>query len=178
MLPSAQVVEVLGSHGDWSQVRVTGLGDSEKDGWVLSRYLITRVPWEHQARSLRKENTVLKEKQSRMSKELNETTSRERVLSTELQEKTKALSDLNSEYDVLKQGASGYLKLKADHGATRSDLEAAQKEIRALMEENGQLRASKRNKWFATGALVLLCGLMIGLVMGRQQRKRRSSMYY
>ena len=45
--------------------------------------------------------------------------------------------------------------------------------LRVLGEENQSLRSSERNKWFAIGALVLLCGLVFGMIVGRQQKKRR-----
>jgi SH3 domain protein len=113
------------------------------EGWVLSRYLITRQPWEIQARSLKRENAQLKTKLARIEREWEET---------------------------LKQKVGDYLKL-------RTGYETAQETVQTLTEENETLRSSHRNKWFAMGALVLLCGLMIGLVTGRQQKKRRSSIY-
>lgn len=61
--------------------------------------------------------------------------------------------------------------------ATRHALEGAQKELQRLAEENQKLRSSQKNYSFAMGALVLLFGLMIGLLIGRQQKKRRSSLY-
>ena len=36
------------------------------------------------------------------------------------------------------------------------------------------LRSSQRNRWFLSGAVVLLCGLLIGGIVGRQQKKKRS----
>jgi SH3 domain protein len=79
-------------------------------------------------------------------------------------------------------------RLKEEIGKIRKQLSEAvlreqglTKELRENTEALGKLRGEKfrssyRTKWFATGALVLLCGLMIGLVIGRQQ-KRRSSLY-
>ncbi|OPX40450.1 MAG: hypothetical protein B1H13_07470 [Desulfobacteraceae bacterium 4484_190.3] len=43
-----------------------------------------------------------------------------------------------------------------------------------LRSENEKLRSSERRRWFITGALVLICGWIIGLVMGRTRRRRRS----
>jgi len=139
MLSSGQPVEVLDSHGDWSHVRLLGRGASDKEGWMLSRFLVTRLPWETEAGSLREENIRLKERLVRIERKLREAVDRE--------------------------------------GAIRPALEAAQKDIQRLTEENERRRSSERNKWFAMGALVLLCGLMIGLVIGRGQKKRRSTLY-
>ena len=142
-LPSGQPVEIFESQEGWSRVRPIKSGRSSIEGWVLSRYLITRQPWEIQARSLKQENTELKEKLARIDKEWKETLRRE---------------------------TTGYLELKAAY-------ETTQETLQTLTKENESLRSSQRTKWFALGALVLLCGLMIGLVIGRQQKKHRSSSY-
>ena len=73
--------------------------------------------------------------------------------------------------EALKRKAADYLKLKAAY-------ENTQETVQTFTRENESLRSSQRNRWFAIGALVLLCGLMIGLVIGRQQKKRQSSLYY
>jgi len=140
MLSSGQPVEVLDSQGDWSHVRLLGSGVSNKEGWMLSRFLVNRLPWEAQARSLKEENIQLKEKLTRIEKKLTDAVRQEK--------------------------------------AARSTLETIQKGVQTLTKENEGLRSSQKNRWFATGALVVLCGLLIGLVIGRQQKKRRSSVHY
>jgi SH3 domain protein len=175
MLSSGQLVEVLDSQGDWSQVSLLKNGQSSKEGWVLSRYLMTRQPWERQATSLTKENTQLKEKLTALEKEFREAVRREKELEIKLKETAKFLNKLKKEHESLKRGAAGYLKLKATNRATQSKLESTQKELEGLTEKYESLRSSQRHKWFATGAGVLLFGLIVGLVLGRQQKKRRSS---
>lgn len=177
MLPSGQPVEVLDSHDDWSYVRLLGRGQGNKEGWMLSRYLVTRLPWEMQAGLLKDENARLKEKLPGVEEKLSEALRHEQNLAMSLQDKAKALHKLQNDYESLKRGAAEYLKLEAAYKETRSTLETTQKEAQRLAEENERLRSSQRNKWFAIGALVLLCGLLIGLVIGRQQKKTRSSYY-
>lgn len=142
-LPSGMPVEVLESQEGWSQVQPLEPKRRSIKGWVLSRYLITRLPWETQARSLKEENVQLKEKLARIEEEREET---------------------------LKRKIGDYMELKAAH-------ETAQETVQTLTRENESMRSSQRNKWFAMGALVLLCGLMIGLVIGGKERKRRSTIY-
>jgi SH3 domain protein len=175
MLSSGQLVEVLDSQGDWSLVSPLQNGQSSKEGWVLSRYLMTRQPWERQATSVTKENTQLKEKLTALEKEFREAVRREKELDINLTETAKYLAKLKKEHESLKKGAAGYLKLKATNRATQSKLKTTQKELEGLTEKYESLRSSERNKWFATGAGVLLFGLIVGLVLGRQQKKRRSS---
>ena len=145
-LPSGLPVEVLESQEGWNRVRLLegeeGALEGEEgalEGWVLSRYLVTRLPWKNQAMSLREENARLKEKIARIDEEWAKKVHRE---------------------------LGNTMQLKENHEATL-------KTVQRLTKENESLRSSQRKKWFVTGALVLLCGLMIGLLAG----KRRSSYY-
>ena len=177
MLSSGQPLDVLETTDEWSHVRILEKGESALEGWVLSRYLTTRIPWEIQANALMKENSKLKEKLNPLEGELDIATRRGQELAAKLQKTTIALQKLEKEYESLKQGAAGYLKLRDTHSVIESRLDSSQKEVQRLADENVRLRSSERNKWFAIGALVLLCGFVIGMVIGRQQKKRRSSYY-
>lgn len=141
-LSSGHPVEILKAQEGWSLVR--SLADNQKNikGWVLSRYLIIRLPWENQTKLLLQENSVLKKKLARLEGERDGT---------------------------LKQEADKYVKLKTVHASS-------QKTIQMLTKENENLRFSQRNRLFLSGALVLLCGLISGMIVGRQQKKRRLSL--
>jgi SH3 domain protein len=177
MLSSGQPLEILDTNGDWSHVRLLDKGENALEGWVLSRYLTTRIPWEIQANTLRKENIALKEKLRPLEGELDSAVRREQELAAKLRETTDALQKLEKAYRSLKEGAADYLKLRDTHEVVESKLKFAQAEVQKLTSENEKLRVSERNKWFAIGALVLLCGFIIGLIIGRQQKRRRSSYY-
>jgi SH3 domain protein len=116
------------------------------------------------------ENAKLTERVGILEKENKEISLRDQKLSSDLDKYTSAFHKLQYEHGVLKKEASDYLKMKAA-------FQSQKKRVEALAHENEVLKSAQINKWFATGALVLLCGLMIGVVVGRQQRKRRSSLY-
>lgn len=174
VLSSGQAVEILDTQGDWSLIRVVENDESSKEGWVMGRYLMNRVPWEMQAKSLKEENTALQEKLNYIEGRLVEAVRNRQKLDRDLQRNVDALGELEKKHEALRKGAEGYLKLKAVHASTQSTLERTQTELQELSAENEKLRSSQINKWFATGALVLLCGLLIGVIVGRQQKKRRS----
>ncbi|NQT71024.1 MAG: TIGR04211 family SH3 domain-containing protein [Desulfobacteraceae bacterium] len=141
-LPSGYPVEILKTEEGWSLVHSLADDQENLKGWVLSRYLIIRPPWENQAKLLLQENAVLKEK----------------------------LAHLEGERDVaLKQEADKHVKLKTNH-------ESSQETIQMLTKENENLRFSQKNRLFLSGALVLLCGLISGMLVGRQQKKQRLSL--
>jgi SH3 domain protein len=171
MLFSGRALEVLGTQGEWSQVKML---DDGKEGWVNSRYLVTRLPWEVQVRKLQEDLVSLNAKTTRVQKEFADESQQRQGLAVEIKRKTEELEVLSKEYLELKKGAEGYLRLKTLYEATEKNMKVAQAELSRLTAENESLRSSEENRWFLSGALVLLCGLLIGGIAGRQQKKRRS----
>ena len=171
MLFSGRALEVLGTQGEWSHVKVL---DDGKEGWVMSRYLVTRLPWEVQARKLQEDLASLNAKLNRVQKEFVDESQERQGLAAEIKRKIEELEALSKEYLELKKGAEGYLRLKTLYEATEKSMKVAQAELSRLTAENENLRSSEQNRWFLSGALVLLCGLLIGGIAGRQQKKRRS----
>jgi SH3 domain protein len=137
-LPSGYPVEILEAQEGWSLVRSINDGQESVKGWVLSRYLILRLPWQSQVKSLSQENSVLKTKLVQFENELKE---------------------------ALKQQKDKYVKLKAVY-------ESSQETIEMLTKENQRLKFSQRDRLFTLGAIVLFCGLISGLIVGRQKKRR------
>lgn len=137
-LPSGYPVEILENQEGWSLVHSADGEQESIRGWVLSRYLITRQPWEKQTKSLLQENAILKKK----------------------------LAGFENEWKAaLKQETDKYEKIKAVY-------DASQKTIQKLMKENERLKFSQRDRLFILGALVLFFGLISGLIVGRQKKRR------
>ena len=177
MLPSGQAVEVLETSGEWSRVQIMEGEDITQEGWVMSRYLMARLPWEVRAVVLTEENSRLKEKLTMVEKELSETTRLSRELAGKLKDTSAALAKVEKDFKSLKKGAADYLALRTKHESAISQLETSRKNLREVTRENEELRSSQRIKWFITGASVVVFGLIFGLILGKKQRRRRSSIY-
>ncbi len=173
MLSSGKEVEVLEVVNDWTRVRIT----EGQEGWVLSRFLMSRVPWENQTAFLLKENSGLKERVSPLNQKVKEMNHQLRELTTTLKQQTTAYEELKKNHAELRKSAGGYLKLKETYEVANSSLKQAQRDVVQLTEENKSLKNMLIIKWFLTGALVLLFGLMIGLVVGKKQKKSKSMLY-
>lgn len=178
MLRSGEPLEVMETKDVWSHVRLPERKGDEVEGWVMSRYLISRLPWEAQARGLRNENTKLKEKFVNLEKEWKVTGGREKEVTRELRETSYELSKLQKKYDELKKGAANYIQLKKDYEEIKANMKKSQRDVDKLATETKILRASQRNKWLGMGALILLCGLFIGIAMGKHQKKQKSNVLY
>ena len=177
MLRQDEPVEVLETKKGWSHVRLLEPNRQNKEGWVVSGYLVNRVPWKIQTGLLKEENTLLKEKLNKIEKEWRELSGEREELSGKLEKNGTALDTVRQRYETLKKEASSFLKLKKKYETTKTKMEVAQATTEKLTEENAVLKSSQRNTWFLTGAAVLLVGLIFGLIMGRQQKKRKSSYY-
>ncbi len=143
---SAQPLEVLEVQGDWSRVRTVKKGGEPTEGWVLSRYLIHRLPWELRSRSLSEENSSLKDRLAALQKACDEVSQSEKGLAANLEENKRAFQSLQTEHESLKSGATEYLKLKAEHKVASSKLESQEKTIEELTAQNRQLESSQRNR--------------------------------
>ena len=169
---SGQALEILDSEGDWTQVRLSG--ERDKEGWVLSRYIITRQPWEMQAKGLKEENSSLRQKTASLESKLTEATRQSGELSKKAESESKALDGLQKDFDSLKRGAENYLKVKVMQEEAEKKLARVEKELDEIATDNRQLRSSERTRWLATGAVVLLTGLVIGITIGKREKRRRS----
>jgi SH3 domain protein len=176
ILRTGDAVEILETKDNWSRVRKVG-GNKDLEGWVLGRYLMDRVPWELQASALKKENINLKTNLAELKESLNVTKDKEKSLSTEYQKINNELQNIKRDYEELKESSKDFLALKNSHESAVTSLEAVKKKNKVLEEENQNLHSNQRLKWFGTGAVVLLLGLVMGIVMGKKEKKRKS-LYY
>ena len=177
MLSSGNLVDLLGSEGDWSHIRTRGAGNNAKEGWVLSRYLTTRQPAMIQVDAFRKENTRLKEQMVVLQEKMQDMDRQNDELTKKLNGTTKALDRLDLDYNELKQGSAEYLKLKEAFAIVESKLKKARQEFGLLDESYKKIKYSERNIWFATGAAILLIGVICGIALGRRE-KRHKPRYY
>ena len=76
-----------------------------------------------------------------------------------------------------KKEAADYLTVKKAHDAAQSELLSIRKDLESMTTKYTQLKSSKDINWLMTGAGVLLCGLFMGLIFGRREKKRKSSYY-
>ena len=178
MLTSAQPVEVAETREGWGRVKVLAGEGAGRAGWVLSRLLMTRLPWKAQYEAMRTVNEDIKDRYANFDQRWRELAQREQNLTRQLDEATRALDQVRGEYEELKQGSANYLKFKEEFDRTRADLEAAEKNLQQLGSENKSLKYSQNIKWFAAGALVPLAGWVVGIVMGRRRNRRYPGMYH
>ena len=167
VIQSGQTVEVLQPEDEWALVRL----DDGKEGWVLTRYLTSKITnnvklqWlqkKHktltvQAATLLEENTKLKEENKKFKSDLNKS--------------QKNAEELKMSYEALKTESADYIKLKSKHAKTASQLAEYTEKFELLEKELTKLEFGRTIRWFLAGAGVLLLGFLIGFATKRQRRR-------
>jgi SH3 domain protein len=177
MLSQDEPVEILDSREGWSYVRLLAPKWHNKEGWIVSGFVVSRVPWEIQVGALKEENARLTEKLAKVETEWRELTGEREGIKGKLQENTQAFSEIQKKYQTLKQEAGGFLKLKKEYEIAQQKMQEALATAEKLAKENSVLKSSQRNTWFLTGGAVMLVGLIFGLVLGKREKKRKSTYY-
>jgi SH3 domain protein len=177
MLSQDTPVEILDTQSGWNRVRVVDNSSRNYEGWIVSSFLSSDVPWKYQAENLKEENVRLMQRAENIEKEWSASSGEKELMSDKLGKAEKELKLVKTKYESLKQASGSVLELQENHEKTLKALQEARVTLETLQKENMVLKSSQRNRWFLSGAVVLLVGLIFGLVMGRQQRKKKSSYY-
>ncbi len=172
MLPSGTRLEVRDRQGDWSLVVPLDGPFKNKEGWVLSRYLSNSKPKKVALKEIEEENTVLKSQVEEYKKQVGELKQTVSKLSDELVTTRANLEKIQNDYTLLRTESADFLNLKEKFARLQKELTQLKTTNKKLMEENNKLKSSENLKWFIAGALVLLSGWLIGLVMGRRHKRR------
>ena len=177
MLKSGQALDVLETVDKWTRVRALLNNGTEVEGWVRNQYLMERIPYESQTKTLTSENRKLKEKLSTVTSELSTVEKDKDDTSTQYSQTYDELVSLKKDYQALKKASSQYLELKTEYDENLAKLQSTEQRLKELEVENATIKRSQDYMWFASGAVVLLFGLIIGSLLGRQSRKRTSSYF-
>ncbi len=160
MLEADTPVDLVETGDEWSKVEADG-----KEGYVMSRFLTTEVPYSlrykwlkgHYER-LKEEVAAFKQKEKALSSTLNET-------KRELASTKENLESTSSSYQELKTGSAEYLELKARFDETSKELTGSNKKVAILKEKLSLYYFT----WFLAGAGVLLLGWLIGFFSKRKK---------
>lgn len=170
-LTSGARLEVLGTEGDWSHVRLAN-GD---EGWVLTQYLQAEptagVELAAATRQLEAATARVGELEARteqLEAELAATSQALEGLETES-------TGLESELRDIRSASANALTLRDENEELRRRVSELTSQTNVAEMEIAELRSRERQNWFIVGAAVLLGGVVIGLIAPSVRPKRRSS---
>lgn len=145
------------------------------EGWVRTQYLskepIARVQLEKAQAQLAK----LTEQNSSLKAELKTLRQKTTTLAAENKDLSGSSKSLDEELNRLKQVAARPIQLENENRKLQQNNITLEKELQLLSQENQVLKDRSQREWFIAGALVLLGGLFIGLVIPKIRWKKRSN---
>lgn len=164
-------VSALSDDGEWAEISTDG-GTS---GWIRAQYLMATVPAQTQLDAVMKKAQEAGGLTVALQQDLESLqTERDEFMAT-LQGKELQLETLTDELTQLKQISGKALQLDADNRRLVVDSEQLRSELDMLEAENQRLHDKVDSEDFLNGALAVLLGVIITLVVPRLWPKRRKS---
>lgn len=151
MLKSGTIVNVLEKSGSWSKVRTK----DGKEGWALTRFLVSEKPAVVLVRTLERNNKKLIDQHAAL-----------KIENTTLLETNKKLTEIEEKYIELEKGAKHFLELKTEYQKIKKEYDD-QQEMISSFEDNYK---NKIMIWFLIGAGVFVFGVLLG--MGAKKKRR------
>lgn len=172
MLKSGTRLEVLEEDSESGYSRVMTQGGTE--GWVLSRYLMPEPAARDQLTTLTQQLTDATSEGSSMGSQLAGIRKEYEQAKNRITELEQTNAALQSEIDKIRRTAANVLAIDKQNMNLQQQLTDAEIKVSILEEENDQLASRTTRNWFITGALVLFCGILLGLLLPRLSWSRRS----
>lgn len=172
MLTSGTALEVLESDAGngYAKVRTA----SGREGWVLSRYLMSQQPARERIVGLTEELNRARARADSLSGQFEAVKQQQGADSTQIRGLQQDNAALAGELEELKRISADVLAINTDNQGLRQRLSDAEIKMNMLEEENHVLRSRQNRDWFIAGAAVLVAGMIVGLIIPRIRLRRRS----
>ena len=170
MIRSGQALEILETQNDWTHIRLP----SGREGWVLTRFVTTRVPATVRLAELETTHQRLLEKAEAPVQELARLEAQNQALESSLNEAREEAGQLASRLAEVQKNGSANPGLRAAYRRSAERVSQQQKRLATLEESLAQASRATAIWWFLTGAGVLFVGFLLGLVS--RSKRRRSSL--
>ncbi len=178
---SYQIIRTLPSGTRLNVITTTDTGyaqvetDDGTEGWIRSQYLslepIARLKLQSAEQKLAKlttENTGLQKKTQDLGKQRHELENKNKNLLSRVKAAESQLTRLG-------EVAAKPILLDKENRKLQQQNISQEKKLQMMVQENQVLRDRSQREWFITGAIVLLGGILLGLILPKIRWKRRNS---
>jgi len=170
-LPSGTRLELLRSDADsgWSEIRTT----SGLQGWMLTRYLISDKPATVQLAEVSAELQQHRTRADALTAERNALQTQLETLRGELGSNLESLDSTAEELERIQQLSGNAVQLDQQNRRLIEEVELMHTSIEMLEAENRRLQDTRDQEAFMNGAMAVLLGVVIALVVPRLWPRRR-----
>lgn len=172
-LPSGTrlTVHETSADGDWARIS-TGTGT---EGWLRAQYLMEEAPAANKLEQAQAATSQLRERNQALESQLATLQSESSELTTQVSDTDAELAQVSEELAQLKQISGKAVQLDTDNRRLTEEAESLRSEVDTLEAENQRLQDKLQSGQFIDGALAVLLGVIITLVVPRLWPKRRRS---
>ncbi len=155
--------------GEWAEVTT----DSGTDGWVKTEFLTPNPPAQVRLASAEQRASRLTDQNKELSTQLAALQGEKTELSSQLDQNSGNLDEVTQELARLKQISGNAVQLDANNRKLVEQTENLRSQVEMLEAENQRLTDKLQSGDFINGALAVLMGVVITLVVPRLWPKRR-----
>ena len=172
-IPSGTRLTVARTSGDGEWAEITT--DRGTTGWIRTQYLMQELPAQTRVDAAEKRAAEAMAKSASLSEELAVLRAQNTELEGQLNSSGSELGSITEELAQLKQISGNAMQLDIDNRRLVVESENLRSEVDMLESENQRLLDKLESEDFLNGALAVLLGVIITLVVPRLWPKRRKS---
>ena len=172
-LPSGTRVTVTESNEESGYSYI--VTDRGTEGWVLTRYLMEQEPAADRLAALREEYEALVGDEGSIRAQLVEARDALEESNRELKSLGETLAQTRSELAEVRRVSSNALTLDSTNRRLTEEAQVMRTRIEVLEADNQRLKDSEDGQAFINGALAVLLGVVIALIVPRLRPKPRAS---
>ncbi|MBT8441445.1 MAG: TIGR04211 family SH3 domain-containing protein [Gammaproteobacteria bacterium] len=173
MLPSGtrlEVIEVDKEEG-YSRVRTR----SGAEGWVLNRYLLRQPPARVTMPDVQAQLASSEAQRKQLAQELRDLQKDNATVKGQLGQAESSGDDLQRELARITALSSNTVKIDAENRQLKQTLAQTQQALEDAEAESRRLASRSNREWFVIGALVVIFGILVGLILPRIRWRKKSS---
>jgi len=164
-------VSKISENGEWAEITT----DDGTSGWIRAQYLMKEVPAQQRLDELTKKAQQAGGLTEALQQDVATLESERNSLLGKVAEYEVQLGEVNDELSQLKQISGKAVQLDADNRRLVVSSEELRAQLDMLEAENQRLHDKVDSEDFLNGALAVLLGVIITLVVPRLWPKRRKS---
>jgi len=172
-IPSGTRLTIARTSGDGEWAEITT--EKGTTGWIRTQYLMQDLPAQNRVDAAEKRAAEAVAKSAALSEELAALRAQSTELEGQLNSSGSELGNVTEELAQLKQISGNAIQLDIDNRRLVEESENLRSDVEMLESENQRLQDKLESEDFLNGALAVLLGVIITLVVPRLWPKRRKS---
>ncbi|MGM0553818.1 MAG: TIGR04211 family SH3 domain-containing protein [Pseudomonadota bacterium] len=168
---AGQQLTVLEESGGWSRVRLP----SDNEAWILTRYLQDQPHSRVRLAEVEEELAEIRSGADDQEGRIAELLDTRRALEEERDRLQTQLAEMETELEELREVAARPQEIQRENARLERELIDARDSADEYRRQVEVMEADSQRKWFMTGAAVTIGSVLLGIILTRLPRRRRSS---